>query len=75
MKKQLTEIANRNWDYTLYKAESFIFTVIFFGKIDFPRSFTISEEESKGNLEELSKKIRENYEDFKEREIKPAILE
>ncbi len=73
--KKMEEISSKAWDYILYKKEDFILTVIFFGGIDYPRSFRISKEESEQNLEELSKKIRNNYDDFKDREIQPPITE
>jgi len=72
--KPIEEISSKAWDYVLYREEHFILTVMFHAKIDYPRSFRITKEESKLNLEELSEKIRNNYSDFEDKEIKPPIL-
>jgi len=71
MKKK--ELSKRNWDYVLYEIDdNMVLTVVFFDQIDYPRSFEFKKNEidiSSDNLVKLSEEIRENYENFKKREI------
>lgn len=74
----MKKILSKNWDFTIYQQEEEdkIISVIFFGPVDFYRSFTLLPNEQDKNLEYLailSDKIRNNYSDFKTREITPAI--
>lgn len=71
-------ITKNNWDFTLYEVgEDYIITVVFFNSIvDFSRSFKLTKNEKLYNLDklkELSQLIRNNYENYKEREIIPVI--
>ncbi len=55
-----------------------VITVIFFGVIDFYRSFYLKNNEISDNLEDLevvAEDIRKNYNSYKYREIIPAIWE
>lgn len=73
------ELYSRPWDFTVYQTnDGFVISVIFFGLVDFHRSFKITSDEIPADLEDLktlSEKIRSNYEDFIEREISPAITD
>lgn len=76
--KILNELARNNWDFILYETdEGFIMNVVFHvSAVDFSRSFRISEEEAKQDIEQLkqlSERIRNNYELFKDREIVPVV--
>lgn len=76
--KVLNELAKNNWDFILYKTdEGFIMNVVFYSSaVDFSRSFRVSGKEANQDIEglkQLSERIRNNYELFKEREIVPAI--
>ncbi len=75
MKKLLVK---NNWDFTLYEVEeNYIISVVFFNSmVDFSRSFKLTTTEKSFNLnqlKELSELIRNNYENYKEREIIPPI--
>lgn len=74
----IKELYSRNWDFTIYEVDGrVIITVIFFGIVDFYRSFYMLSEEMTDDFEslkELSELIRNNYEKYKDREIEPAIL-
>ena len=70
--------AKHNWDFTLYQIidEEVISIVFFNSMIDYSRSFKLTEQEKTFDLEklkELSELIRNNYENFKDREVIPAI--
>ena len=71
------EIYTRIWDYTVYQInEKKVISVVFFGMVDYHRSFYLLPDEVPQDLEllkHLSERIRNNYELFKEREIVPAI--
>ena len=71
------EIYTRNWDFTLYQVDGrFVISVVFFGLVDFYRSFNLLEENVPTVLEDLknlSEQIRNNYDDFKPTELIPAI--
>ena len=71
-------IAKIDWDFTLYEVDQnyFISVVFFNSMVDFSRSFKLTKNERLYNLDqlkELSDLIRNNYNNFKEREIIPAI--
>jgi hypothetical protein len=76
--ENLKELDNKNWDFTLYEAGTKrIFTVMFYGLVDYPRSFYLRETEylfSHDELIHFAEEIRNNYERFKDRELIPAIL-
>ena len=71
------EIYSRTWDFTLYETETgYVLNVFFFGLVDFFRSFKILENELPQDFEELkllSETIRNNYDNYKDSEIIPAI--
>ena len=75
-----TELYSRSWDFVLYKKDDqFIFTVVFFGLVDYHRSFhllpeELPDKEAYESLQYLSEKIRNHYEQYKQREIVPAIF-
>ncbi len=49
--KTIKKISSHRWDHTLYEVEgSYVLTVVFFGGIDYPRSFTLSEKEINSDL-------------------------
>jgi hypothetical protein len=71
--------AKNNWDFTLYQVnQEEILSVVFFNSMfDFSRSFKLNEIERNFDFEklkELSEKIRNNYDLFKDREVIPAII-
>lgn len=72
------EIYSRAWDFKLYNTENgIVLSVIFFGIVDFHRSFKLSEADLPVDLEDLkslSEEIRNNYDKYKEIEIIPAII-
>lgn len=74
----LKQLDNKNWDFTLYEVDKQrIITVMFYGVVDFPRSFYLRESEYAYNHNELvqfAENIRNNYDLFKDRELIPAIL-
>jgi hypothetical protein len=75
MKKLL---AKNSCDFTLYEIEeNYIISVVFFNSmVDFSRSFKLTINEKLFNLDqlkELSELIRNNYHNYKEREIIPSI--
>lgn len=63
------EIYFRNWDFILFKKDNkYIISVVFFGLVDFHRSFYLEPEEITEDyeqLKDLSERIRNNYEQFK----------
>lgn len=72
-------VTKSNWDFTLYEVgESYIISVVFFNSmVDFSRSFKLTKTEKLFNLDqlkELSELIRNNYENYKEREVIPSII-
>jgi plasmid replication initiation protein len=73
----IKELYSRNWDFTLYqKADDYVISVVFFGLVDFHRSFYLNTNEFNENYEELknlSEQIRNNYDNYKIREVTPAI--
>jgi|JRYD01.1.fsa_nt_gb hypothetical protein len=77
--KNMKEILSHAWDFSLYEVDGKkILTVIFMDRIDYPRSFYILKEEEGLSLDgfiQLSRKIRNNYEDYKYREIVPPVFE
>ena len=71
---KIQEVAQRAWDYTLYRDETgYIMTVVFFALIDYPRSFRITALEAVQDLTKLSEDIRNNYSNYMDREVKPPI--
>lgn len=77
--RNLIELFSRNWDFTVYKLnDKKVITVIFFDRIDYPRTFQLSQDEGNLSFEDfisLADKIRNNYEIYKRVEIIPPILE
>ena len=76
MKKVVIE--KNNWDFTLYEVdEDYIISVVFFNSmVDFSRSFKLTKSEKSFNLDQLKKLselIRNNYDNYKDREISPSI--
>lgn len=72
------KIYSRNWDFTVYQVDDkMIINVVFFGLVDFHRSFRLLEEDLKEkdyeSLKTLSERIRSSYDDYRHREIIPAI--
>lgn len=73
----IKKLFEQRWDFELYEVDNKkVITVIFFGQVDYPRSFYL-EKEIEGNeyesLKELSKEIRTHYDKFKHLEIVPPI--
>jgi hypothetical protein len=67
-------LAKNNWDFVLYELDGqYIFKVVFYSSyVDTSRKFILSEEEANLGFEELKKlseRIRNDYEQFKDREI------
>lgn len=66
-----------NWNFTLYQVDDkLVLSVVFFGMVDYHRSFYINQDQYEGayeNLKNISENIRNNYENFKDMEIVPAI--
>ncbi|MFN8353083.1 MAG: hypothetical protein U0Y10_01440 [Spirosomataceae bacterium] len=72
------ELFSKNWDFTLYQVnDRLVISVVFFGLVDFYRSFRLLENDLRNDdyelLYNLSKEIRNNYDNYKYREIIPAI--
>jgi hypothetical protein len=70
----------KNWDYCLYEIDrKKIITVAFFASFaDYERSFYLNDNELNMNYDELSilaEEIRFNYEQYKDREIIPPIVD
>jgi len=72
------EIYSRSWDFTLYQMnDKMVITVVFFGLVDYFKSFSLLPKEVTEDFEslkDLSDQIRNNYETYKEREIVPAVI-
>ncbi len=71
--KIIKELAKNNWDFILYLTETgLVLNVVFHGSmIDFSRNFLLNEEEANYKFEELKQlanSIRNNYENYKQRE-------
>lgn len=71
-----TELYKHNWDFILYEEDGKkIFRVVFYQSFtDTSREFRLIGEELNYNFEELkelAEDIRNNYENYKDREIKP----
>ena len=66
--KSIEEIYKSAWDYALYKADGkIVITVMFYGQIDYPRSFFVRNDELNhdlSTLKHLSDKIRNNYDAY-----------
>ena len=75
----LKKLFVQRWDFNLYEVDNKkIITVIFFGQIDYPRSFYLTKEvkeEEYEQLQQLSEDIRNNYEKYEHLEITPPIFE
>jgi hypothetical protein len=73
----IKELYTRNWDYTVYQVnDQKVISVVFFGMVDYHRSFFLLPDEIPQDFEllkTLSEYIRNNYESYKDREIIPAI--
>ncbi len=73
----IKKLFQQRWDFELYEVgNKKVITVIFFGQVDYPRSFFLEkeiEENEYGSLKELSEKIRNHYAEFKHLEIVPPI--
>lgn len=74
----IKELYISNWDFTLYQVDDkTVISVVFLGLVDFHRSFYLLPNELTENYESLkglSENIRNNYDNYKEREVVPAIL-
>ena len=74
----MNKIYDSPWDFILYQTdEGYVINVEYSNSaVDFSRSFKLSEAEANLSFEELkqlSGKIREDYESYKNREITPAV--
>ncbi len=73
------ELYSRNWDFTLYQVnDKRVITVVFFGLVDYFRSFFLQPQEITEDFESLnilSEQIRNHYDSYKDREIIPAITQ
>lgn len=73
----IEKIYSKAWDYVLYHVKNEkIITVIFFDQIDYPRSFYLTDTErniDNDHLSFLANDIRNNYLNYKDREIIPPI--
>ncbi|PBQ32468.1 hypothetical protein CNR22_12030 [Sphingobacteriaceae bacterium] len=67
----------KNWDFILYELNSkLIIEVVFFGLVDYSRSFILIPEEITedfDSLKNLSEKIRNNYEFYNVREVDTPV--
>lgn len=72
------ELYKRNWDFILYRVDDYyVISVVFFGTVDYHRSFKIDSKiltENYEDLKDISEDIRNNSEKYKMVEIVPAIL-
>lgn len=76
--KAIREVCESEWDFILYETDQgFVLNVEYAnGIVDFSRSFRVSEEEANQGIEslkQLSERIRNNYESYKDREITPVV--
>ena len=75
MKKELYK---KNWDFILFEVDDkMIITVVFFGFVDYNRSFELlpsEETDDYESLSQLAEKIRNNYESYKDREVTPVLM-
>lgn len=74
------ELFHKNWDFTLYQVEDkLVISVVFFGMVDYHRSFVIDPNKITNNnyevLSSLAEQIRTNPDQFKKDEIIPAIFD
>ena len=71
------ELYKKNSDYTIYQADHLtIISVVFFGLVNYQRSFYLLPNEISTDYESLSnlpEQIRNNYDNYKGREVVPAI--
>lgn len=72
------ELFKNNWDFVLYEVDDKkVITVVFYNSfIDVSRSFYLTKEEECFNFDKLrclSEDIRNHYENYRGREIIPAI--
>jgi len=71
------ELYIRKWDFTLYQVDDkIVISVVIFGLVDYHRSFYLLPNEVTNDyesLKELSEKIRNTPDAYKEREVVPAI--
>lgn len=71
------KLYSENWNFTLYKVgDDFVISVVFFGRIDVFRSFKLDfaiDPADYSRLKEFAEHIRNNYDDFREIQIFPAI--
>lgn len=76
--KILESVAKHNWDFIFYKTDQgFVINVGFYASaFDYTRSFKLSNEEGSldfEGLKQLSQRIRDDYEHFKDREVTPTV--
>ena len=73
----IKNVFSKNWDYEVYLiGDKTIITIMFFGLIDYQRSFYLYDYEileGYEKLNSLAEIIRNNYEEYQNREIIPAI--
>ncbi|MEY8780035.1 hypothetical protein AB9K32_06380 [Allomuricauda sp. XS_ASV26] len=74
MEKVLEELAKHPWDFIVFKTDKgFVMNVVFHASaMDYSRSFRLDENEARQGMEELkqlSKRIRKDYNSFKNREV------
>jgi hypothetical protein len=72
------EICHKNWDFTLFEVNGeWVLSVVFFGLVDYHRSFEIKSDSFDINdidsLSQLAEKIRNQPNDYLLYEITPAI--
>ncbi|MCU0433088.1 MAG: hypothetical protein MUC87_06510 [Bacteroidia bacterium] len=75
----VTEIYCKPWDFTLYQVNNdLVISVVFFGLVDYHRSFRIEtgtvDTSNYESLGILSEKIRRAPDEYSESEVKPAIF-
>ena len=71
----MKEVASSPWNYTVYLESSSgrnIITVIFFGAIDYPRSFYLSDNDV-ARAESIAEDIRSNYNKYVSVEVHPPV--
>ncbi|MDO5666127.1 MAG: hypothetical protein Q4G63_12860 [Bacteroidia bacterium] len=73
----ISKIYQKKWNFEVYAVDKeLVITVIFFGVIDYYRSFYLESNKipkDLDDLESLAEDIRKNYNLYKYREIIPAI--
>ena len=74
----IKKLYSERWNYKIYQVnDKLVASVVFFGQVDYTRSFYIQADQVSAKfelLDDLAEKIRNGYEDFKAFEVVPAIL-